>query len=1293
MASSFLHIGEFDKAKEDIVSYLERFDEFLSMYNSSENYKVSMLIASIGPEAYTVLKNLTVPELPKQKNYEQLVTLLKNHYTPKKLLIAERFRFHKRNQNVDESISDYILTLKKLASTCEFKAHLDDALRDRFVCGLLNEHIQQRLLVESKLTFESACATALNMEMAQMQSKILNPSTSSSVSKVVKASQSRRSHKLSSQESQQNNCSRCGRFKHSSGNCPAVNWTCFKCNKKGHTSFVCKSKIVKNVTSDNTEGQDSSSESSSSQESLSIKSIQAINESKNKPLLINVTIENIPIKFEVDSGASVSVLPISLYEKYFYDLQLSPCRYNLKSVNGQKLKLQGQIKVSVCLNKIEKKLQLVIVNDEIKMPLLGRTWLDELLPDWRNLVDEIKEIKTDHKFDEVLSQVQNYFPNIISKNNTPIKFFKANIVLKENAIPVFHKPYAVPFALKKDVEDEIQRLCQENILEPVKFSSWASPIVIVPRKNGKIRICCDFKKTLNPNLHVDYYPLPKLEDIFSSLCGGKYFVVLDLTNAYLQLSVDENCKSLVINTHLGLYKFKRLPYGCASAPAIFQGVMDEVLKGLDNTVAYLDDILISGSSLEDCKIKTVKVFERLNEFNIKINFDKCNFFNKHVEYLGHTISEKGIRPTTKKMEAIISAPEPTNVTELKAFLGLINFYHKFLPNSSTVLKPLYDLTKKNTTYEWNMECQRAFDQAKKLLVSNNVLTHFDLNKPLVVCCDASNYGVGAVLSHIIEGEERPILFVSCTLTEREQKYSQLEKEALAIIFALKRFHRFLYGNKFTIITDHQPLKFILDPRKNIPTLASARIQRWAIILSSYNYTIQYKKGSQISHADALSRMPVEGKIEEHVRAFSLIDELPITYEEVAKCSTQDPLMCKVYNHVRNGWPNHVNDVNLKPFFLKRNELSIEANCLMLGHRVIIPVILQDSVLNLLHEGHPGIVRAKSLARSFVWWPQINSDLELKIKTCETCQVTDIKIYNKVPQTVWPDTQRSWQRIHIDLLEKDKIKFLILVDHFSKWIEVWPVNKTNSESIIEKLRTCFSIFGLPEVVVSDNGPPFNSSEFKTFLEKNGIKCLHIPPYHSRSNGLAERGVRTIKQMLLKECLDDKLNHLSIQQKLDNILFNYRTTPNSVTGIPPAELILKFSPRTKLTLLKPKINDKLKIKSDKIPLNVKKYSENDKILVKSINDNNIKWVPGIIKKVISPLTYLVLIENRIRFVHIEQIKSTICNFPFFDSNIINNENNSVHSPIPENNPNISPVTPLIANRPKRETRKPERLQLNF
>ena len=366
------------------------------------------------------------------------------------------------------------------------------------------------------------------------------------------------------------------------------------------------------------------------------------------------------------------------------------------------------------------------------------------------------------------------------------------------AQPRFCKPRSVPFVLRSKVEQELTRLEHAGVIEPVQFSHWAAPIVPVLKQDCSLRVCGDYKVTVNRAAKTDCFPLPHMDDLLASLTRGKAFSKLDLAHAYQQIELDEESKTLVvINTHKGLFRCNRLPFGVSAAPAIFQRSMEGILQGIPNVCVYLDDILVTGET-EEHNATLGKVLGRLNEAGMRVKQSKCTFMFPAVEYLGNHISAEGLRPTQEKIRAIMQAPTPQDVTQLRAFLGLVNYYGKFVGRLSSILSPLYKLLEKKTKWDWGPTQQKGFEVAKQELTSASVLIHFDPQKKPILSCDASPYGVGTVIAHETPDGEKPITFASRSLSPAEKKYAHIDKEGLAIIFGVKKFHDYLFGRKFEI---------------------------------------------------------------------------------------------------------------------------------------------------------------------------------------------------------------------------------------------------------------------------------------------------------------------------------------------------------------------------------------------------------------------------------------------------------------------------------------------------------------
>ena len=361
-----------------------------------------------------------------------------------------------------------------------------------------------------------------------------------------------------------------------------------------------------------------------------------------------------------------------------------------------------------------------------------------------------------------------------------------------------------------------------------------------------------YNHQLEPHRHS--MPLP--EDLMRKLGGGYGFTKIDLADAYNQIMLaPDSQKRLALSTHRGVHLQMRLPFSITSAPGYFQEIMDPLTSDLRGVAVYIDDILVSGTTASEHLENLRALLHRLESKGLRCRLEKCVFAQPSVEYLGHILSSQGIAKGPKAND-VMQMPAPENVSGLRSFLGSIQFYSKFLPNLATS-EPLHRLTKKDTTWIWGAEEQAAFQKLKNLLCADNVLVHFDPSLPVGISCDALEVGLGTVLFHRYpDGSERPIANASMTLTTTQRRYSQIQKEALAIVFALNKFHQFLYGRSFILVTDHKPLLVLFGPTQATPALVANRLARWALTLSQYQYTIEYRKTCNHSNADALSRLPV-----------------------------------------------------------------------------------------------------------------------------------------------------------------------------------------------------------------------------------------------------------------------------------------------------------------------------------------------------------------------------------------------------------------------------------------------------
>ncbi|KFD59941.1 hypothetical protein M514_07281 [Trichuris suis] len=643
-------------------------------------------------------------------------------------------------------------------------------------------------------------------------------------------------------------------------------------------------------------------------------------------------------------------------------------------------------------------------------------------------------------------------------------------------------------------------------------------------------------------------------------------------------------KYLVIATHKGYYRFKRLPFGVSFAPALFQKTMEQFLAGLEGVAVYIDDIIVSGANREEHMERLHAVFLRLRHAGVRVHAEKCRFLQFSVNYLGHRIDANGVHPTGERIEAIKNMPVPKNTQELRSFLGVVNYYARFIPRLQPLCAPLYELIKTGSKWSWGKQHKQLFDQLRRCLSSSDTLVHYDENLPLVLYTDACDCGLGAVLRRTFNaGTEKPIAFASRLLTDVEKRYSKVDKEALGIVFGVTKFAQYLYGRRFTLKTDHKPLERILGDHRELPIVATNRLSRWALILGTYEYTVEYVAGNRNAPADALSRLAVHSvdvTPTELQRSGQLLNirlaDLPVTKQQLRQHSLKDAQISDVIKYLERGWPCRRNDISeeIRPFAERREELSYEDRILLWQGRIVIPKTLRPAVLQMIHDGHPGICAMKSIARFYVWWPGLDSDIERYVRNCSGCQENQARP-PEVPLFSWNMPSEPWTRLHVDLAGPFKnLNWFVIVDAYSKWLDVIPLRNTLSATIIKHCRRLFATFGLPRYIVSDNGPQFVSEEFTTFCRSNNIVHVRTTPYHPKTNGLAERAVRTFKERLAKAGEASEM-----ELCLQRFLFSYRNTPHATTGRSPAELLIGRRLRNQLDLLKPSLESTVDIRTFK------------------------------------------------------------------------------------------------------------------
>lgn len=1104
--------------------WLDRFQIVAKFYRWDATAKAQMLLMRLSTALYDTLADQASPKKPSELSYSEIEVTLTSILVPATFVLAERFSFQQCSRKTGEGVRTYAERVLKAAEKCQFN-NKDERLRDQFICGLADHNVIGKLLVKDHLvlSFKDAVAEA-EAHTALVSTDIMKSAPKSEGNTLMKIGvfkPSSRPHpkgpkRQQSQTESQNSasCSRCGTC-HAREACPAYGKTCRKCGKQNHFQKMCRSKMSVHTQKKTVQHLDEHSQSDP------VFTVGAISGQSVAQDAITVTLDfissgdTVSIPCQVDTGAAVSVMSDRVW-KQIGSPELQPSSIKLTGyTDAHQFKMLGHFISRVSYQGKMHRLPFKVVRSDRSFALLGR---------------DVLTIEID-------------FSKACESEATGT--FRARLELIPGAQPKYIKARPIPFAYKDRLKEEIDKLLVEGVIEPVTFSQWASPIVIVPKPDGRLRLCVDYKQTLNPQLMKDSHPTPTPEEAFSTVAGCRVYTILDLQAAYNQVELEEDSKPLtVMSTPFGNYQYNRLVFGIRTAPSIFQRYISQVIQNVEGSIAYVDDILIGGETEKQLKDRERQVRERLIQHDLKVNEEKCQICKSRVRFLGFILDNGMILPDPEKVRALREMETPKTMAELESLIGLVRFSGRFVPNLSHYLEPLTRLMRGKKEFLWNSEQDEAFLRIKSMLTENSALANYDPKKPVTLECDASQKGLGGVLIQ----DNRPVLYISKRLSEAEKKYSQIEREALAIVWSTQRCQRFLAGRHFTLITDHRPLTFIFGPNEGLPTRVSARLQRWAISLMAFDFTIEYQR-SQLMKSDALSRLLKSDTVQTYTIGSIQLPSTIISTQEIRSQSRNCPEIESLKEAIRTGNFNHP---KVRPYKAVADELTIESDVVIRDLRVVPPRSLRISAIQAAHGTHLGIDRTKSLLRTQFWWPGLDRDVKHHIGNCKTCKM--IKANNRSFLQSWPTAVEVGERVHADFAGPiDGQYLLVIVDAMSNYPEVHLTANMESSTVISRLRRTFSQWGVPRTLVTDNGPSFISAETTQWLKAVGCNHLTTPPYHPQSNGVAERFVRTVKESVSALGLS--------QQNIDKFLLFYRSSKGN-DGRTPSEKFLGRNIRTPL-----------------------------------------------------------------------------------------------------------------------------------
>ncbi|MCG7879415.1 MAG: RNase H-like domain-containing protein, partial [Candidatus Thiodiazotropha endolucinida] len=847
----------------------------------------------------------------------------------------------------------------------------------------------------------------------------------------------------------------------------------------------------------------------------------------------------------------------------------------------------------------DRSLPVLIVNSTNKYIKIYRHGLLAKISEIQNNVTHIDSViqnnscenKLDLKDLDVPDKYRSRIENLILKNkdlfaSKDSELGKTDTVKMQIDVgdhePIKMKPYRTPIKSREVIDKAINEMLDANVIKRSR-SPWSFPVVIVDKKDGSKRFCVDFRK-LNQITKKNSFPLPLIDDILALLGRAKYFTSLDLKSGYWQVAMDEKDKEkTAFACHKGLFEFNVMPFGLSNAPAVFQELMSVVLQGCnDFATAYLDDILIFSSSLEEHLRHISLIFDRLRQHNLKLKLKKCGFLKLETNYLGFVISEQGIKPDEKKVDAIRSLPVPTCVKEVRSFIGMCSYYRRFIPNFSQIAEPIIALTRKYAHFKWSDVHQTAFEFLKDSLTAVPLLVYPDPNKPYVLYTDASNSCIGACLTQECDGDEKPIYYLSHKLSKSQCKWSVVEKEAFAIHFALQKLDYYLHNAQFVIKTDHKPLKYLLEsPMQN------KKIQLWALSMSGYNCTIEYIAGTTNTCADLLSRHPdnvnktEESTVSEDVEVEKVLDVNDNLFQVNVLDSNQfDPKTfagcslpnedtfekCDCSDFTKSGFDMKIeqtrdDDISeIRSMILNGEEskdvqkhyLLVDGLVYYLSNanddpnlRLFIPKHLRSLVVTQYHDnnGHMGVQKTFNSIRQKYFWPNLFKEIHKYVSDCMTCRTRSMqKTKHPLQETDIPPYPMA--KLSLDLsgpypttLSGNKY-IIAFVDWYSGWPEAFAVPDKTAETVAELIiGHIFPRFGCPLQIVTDNGTENVNKMVKETLERLNVDHILTSVYHPQSNAKVERFHRTLHDILAKMVADNQQSwDLYLCQSLAAIRFN-------------------------------------------------------------------------------------------------------------------------------------------------------------
>ena len=936
---------EFDTKSEGVATRWHKWvsrltnNLFVAYHVTDESRKKALLLTYAGNDLNDIVESLPDSETtptPDESVFDKLIQSLNSYFNPKVNKEIQRYAFRQLHQQTDE-IETFYTELKQLAPSCEFHSP-DEEIKSQLIAGCKSSKVREKGLNNPNILLTDLLQFARTCEITQKHAKQVE-GNNSSLHKIRSTPSSTNNSQPKQNRVPTSKCKNCGRaWPHEGGQkyCPAFNKQCRACGKNNHFAIVCNSAARPAFQPKRT----------THQKQLFNKHVRNVNDTLEENYvfmsttqstclpLFDVTINGSMIQVLADSGASINILPEHVFKKLTPKPHLNSSKTKIFPFSSsQPLDVIGKFNASISHKNIDISADFLVVKTK-EIPIIGWKTCLEL-----QLLQKVTAVSN--------CEISAQFPDIFTGLGK-LKDHSVKLHIDETVLPVAQRYRRIPFHMRKQLENYLKKEESMGVIEKATGATpWVSPIVIVPKPKSpdQIRVCVDMRAP-NTAIKRERHNMPTLDELSTTLSGSKVFSKLDLNQGYNQIELDEESRYITtFATHKGLYRFKRLSFGVNSAAEIFQESIRQALNGLNGVINFSDDILVYGRNKADHDSNLKNVFQRLREKNLTLNANKCKFRQDSIEFLGHIFTAEGMNPCPNKLQDIINIQPPKTISEVRSLIGMMNFCgSRFVPDYATLTHDLRQLTQKNSVFKWTRKHDKILQTLKEKLKTSANLAYFDPSKETQIFVDASPVGISAILTQSIQNQHpQTVQYASRALTPTEQRYSQTEREALAVTWSCEHFHIYLYGSPlFTIYTDHKPLVTLFgNPKTQLP----ARIERWVMRCQAYNMKIKYQIGKD-NPADYMSRHPAhhapstrEEKIAEEYIQYLTDNAIPkaMTLQQVSDETAKDPTLQAVIKSLETGkWYRHTTSVPVE-----EEELSTEPTVDIPDETTVEPVPAAD----------------------------------------------------------------------------------------------------------------------------------------------------------------------------------------------------------------------------------------------------------------------------------------------------------------------------------------------------------------